>query len=137
MAQSTATRLSLDDVRASVKRIQVQGEKLVGRLSKDARAFVARAPVVSLDDARRRATKAVRDLDEQRSRVRRMLFEQVDTLVGTIRKAVGAASAADLTALTRRVSHLEHHPVEAKEIARLVERVAELERRIERLTKAA
>lgn len=137
MSQSTATRLSLDEVRASVKRMQAQGEKMVVQLRKDASAIVARAQVVSLEDARHRATQAVRNLDAQGTKLGKILLEQLESLVTAARTMLGAASAADLTALTRRVSHLEHHPAEAKEIARLLERVAQLERRIESLTKAA
>jgi hypothetical protein len=137
MAQSTASRLSLDEVRASVKRMQTQGEKLVGRFGKDARAFVARAQVVSLEDARKRATKVVREIDDQRTRLGKMLIEQVEALLAQARKAVGIAGLAELAALAKRVSHVEHHQADPKEIARLHERLAELERRVERLTKAA
>ena len=69
MAESKA-RLSLKDVRASVKRMQTEGERLVTRLRRDARAFATRSrrETVSnlLSDARRlqvdlrkRAEKAI------------------------------------------------------------------------------
>src|SRR5262249_45912300 len=45
MADSLAARLSLDDVRASVKRAQTEGRKLVTRLRKDATAMVNRRPL--------------------------------------------------------------------------------------------
>ena len=78
MAESKA-RITLKDVRASVRRMQTEGEKLVTRLRRDARAFATRSrreTVSSLvNDARRlqadlrkRAEKAIEELDAQRAR---------------------------------------------------------------------
>src|SRR3989442_13034884 len=79
MAESKA-RITLKDVRASVKRMQTEGEKLVTRLRRDARAFATRSrrETVSslLSDARRlqadlrkRAERAIEGLDTQRTRI--------------------------------------------------------------------
>src|SRR5262245_49671019 len=43
MAAQAGARLSLQDIRASVKRMQSEGEKLVTRLRKDARALATRS----------------------------------------------------------------------------------------------
>ena len=44
MAEATArtARISLKDVRASVKRMQTEGERLVGRIRRDAQSLISR-----------------------------------------------------------------------------------------------
>jgi polyhydroxyalkanoate synthesis regulator phasin len=121
MADTLAARLSLDDVRASVKRmqtrVQTEGRKLVTQLRKDANALAKRRPLDLVEDARKRATKAVRDLQAQRGRVQAFL---VDSLSELAEQAVTRAGLA-----------------RAKEVSELKRRVNDLERRIERVTKAA
>jgi ubiquinone biosynthesis protein UbiJ len=111
------TALSLDDVRASVKRVQTEGHKLVSRLRKDAAALVSRPPVDVLADARKRATKAVHELDAQRQRVRTLLLDRLTGLIDEAVARAGLAKAHDVSDLKRRVH--------------------DLERRIERVTRAA
>ncbi len=117
MAESLAARLSLDDVRSSVKRMQTEGRKLVTRLRKDATAFVNRRPLDVLADARKRATKAVQDLEAQRQRVGSLVLERLTSLTDEAVARAGLAKAQELSDLKRRVH--------------------DLERRIERVTKAA
>jgi hypothetical protein len=117
MAETLAARLSLDDVRASVKRVRTEGRKLVTRLRKDATALAKRRPLDIVEDARKRATKAVQDLQTQRARVSALV---VDSLSGLAEQAVARAGLA-----------------RAKEVSDLKRRVNELERRVERVTKAA
>ena len=99
------TALSLDDVRASVKRVQTEGHKLVSRLRKDAAALVSRP------------TKAVQELDAQRQRVRTLLLDRLTGLIDEAVARAGLAKAHDVSDLKRRVH--------------------DLERRIERVTRAA
>ena len=62
--------MSLDDVRASVKRIRPKAESSSTASAKDATALVAPRSEGSLvDDARKRATEAAAELDAQRERV--------------------------------------------------------------------
>ena len=117
MADTLAARLSLDDVRASVKRVQTEGRKFVSQLRKDASALAKRRPLDLVEDARKRATKAVREFQTQRERVRALVVESLSGL---------AEQAASRAGLAR-----------AKEVSELKRRVNELERRIERVTKAA
>ena len=117
MADTLAARLSLDDVRASMKRVQTEGRKLVTQLRKDASALAKRRPLELVDDARKRATKAVRDLQAQSERVQALV---VDSISGFADQAVSRAGLA-----------------RAKEVSELKRRVHELERRVERVTKAA
>jgi ubiquinone biosynthesis protein UbiJ len=117
MAESFAARLSLDEIRTSVKRMQTEGRKLVTRLRKDATALVNRRPLDVLADARKRATKAVQELDAQRHRVRTLVFERLASLTDEAVARAGLAKAQDVSELKRRVH--------------------DLERRIERVTKAA
>jgi hypothetical protein len=117
MAESLTARLSLDEVRASVKRVQTEGRKLVTRLRKDATALVNRRPLDVLADARKRATKAVQELEAQRQRVRTLVLERLSSLTDQAVTRAGLAKAQDVSELKRRVH--------------------DLERRIERVTKAA
>src|SRR5438309_11415201 len=100
MAESKA-RITLKDVRASVKRMQTEGEKLVTRLRRDARAFAMRSrrETVSslLSDARRlqtdlrkRAEKAIEELDAQRARLLAALEERVTGVVWPVVKGLNA-----------------------------------------------
>jgi hypothetical protein len=117
MPETLTARLSLDEVRASVKRAQTEGRKLVTRLRKDATALVNRRPLDVLADARKRATKAVQELDAQRQRVSTLVLERLAKLTDEAVARAGLAKAQDVSDLKRRVH--------------------DLERRIERVTKAA
>ena len=107
MADSLAARLSLDDVRASVKRAQTEGRKLVTRLRKDATAMVNRPPLDVLSDARKRANKAVEQLDAQQRRLRTVVIDRITGLAGQAASRVGLASAQDVADLKRRLGDLE------------------------------
>ena len=111
MADNVTSRISLDDVRASVQRIRDQGEKLVDRIRSDAKDLIAKAPkVVSLDEARKRldearqraedAVKAVRDLRSRRDEI-------VGDFVSRTIKALGLAKTEQVTALETRLAELE------------------------------
>jgi ubiquinone biosynthesis protein UbiJ len=115
MAESITARLSLDDVRASVKRARKEGERFVNRLRKDTRELLKKSPRELVADARKRVEGLAKDLDEQRATLVKNATTQLTRLADELRKRVGAASAHDVDALTRRV--------------------AELERRLEHLTK--
>ncbi len=117
MADSITARLSLDEVRASVKRVQTEGRKLVTQLRKDASALANRRPLDLLADARKRARKAAADLDAERQRVSKVVLERLAGLADEAIARAGLAKAQDMSDLKRRVH--------------------ELERRIERVTKAA
>ena len=119
MADNITSRISLEDVRASVQRIRDQGEKLVDRIRTDAKDLLANAPkVVSIDEARKRLDEA-RQRAEDAVNVVRDLRSRRDEIVGDVItraiKALGLAKA-------EQVTHLET-------------RLAELERRIEKLAK--
>ena len=117
MAEPKA-RITLKDVRASVKRMQTEGEKLVTRLRRDARAFATRSrrETVSslLSDARRlqtdlrkRAEKAIEELDAQRARFLATLEERVTGVVETVVKTLNVATHRELENLRKRVADLE------------------------------
>src|SRR5262245_59397625 len=86
----TATKpaLTLAGVRASLGRIQTEGERMAVRLRRDAEAFVARS--------RGELLKEVRDIE------RRLL------------KALHAATQEQVTRLERRIGHLERTITELK-----------------------
>jgi hypothetical protein len=117
MAESKAG-ITLKDVRASVRRMQTEGEKLVTRLRRDARAFAMRSrrETVSslLSDARRlqtdlrkRAEKAIEELDAQRARFLATLEERVTGVVETVVKTLNVATHRELENLRKRVADLE------------------------------
>ena len=118
MAESTS-RLSLDEVRASVNRIRNEGERLVGRIRHDALALVdagRHRDVRKLQkELRERAEEAAKDIRTQRTR-----------LVGVVEELL--ARLADIITSTLKV-------VRQEELAAIGRRLAEIERRLEKLTK--
>lgn len=116
-AENLVARLSLDDVRASVKRVQTEGRKFVTRLRKDATSIVNRRPLDVVDDARKRAAKAVQELEAQRRRIGSLVLDRLSGIAEQAVTVAGLAKAQDVSDLKRRLG--------------------ELERRIERVTKAA
>ena len=128
MAQTTAARLPLfEDVRQSVKRMQAEGERLVGRIRHDARSLFGerngKGTVTSaLTDVRKlrvdvqaRAQQALKEIGSRRERVVATVEEQL----------------ARLTELTVKRLRLATH----EELQTAVKRIADLERRIESLAK--
>src|SRR5438093_9110545 len=126
--EETQTRLlSLNDVRASVRRLQRLGKRLVGQLRHDARRLVERSgkPVVdqvlALVDVRKlsadvqgRAERAVKDMETRRVRLLKALQGQLERLTDPV--------VQELKAATRQVEELKR-------------RVAQVERRLETLAK--
>jgi len=112
------SRLGLNEVRASVKRMQAEGEKLVARIRRDAKTFAARSRQESLDgllkdarrvqhDVRRRVESALKELDEQRTRILSSLEEQVSKLIEGVIARLNVAKQADVEALRGRIAELE------------------------------
>jgi len=126
--EETQTRLlSLNDVRASVRRLQRLGKRLVGQLRDDARRLVERSgkPVVDqvlalVDvgklraDVQGRAERAVKDLDARRVRLLTALQGQLKHLTDPV--------VQELKAATRQVAELKR-------------RIAQAERRLEALAR--
>ncbi len=126
--EETQTRLlSLNDVRASVRRLQRLGKRLVGQLRDDARRLVERSgkPVVDqvlalVDvgklraDVQGRAERAVKDLDARRVRLLTALQGQLEHLTDPV--------VQELKAATRQVAELKR-------------RIAQAERRLEALAR--
>jgi len=126
--EETQTRLlSLNDVRASVRRLQRLGKRLVGQLRDDARRLVERSgkPVVDqvlalVDvgklraDVQGRAERAVKDLDARRVRLLTALQGQLEHLTDPV--------VQELKAATHQVAELKR-------------RIAQAERRLEALAR--
>jgi hypothetical protein len=117
MADAKA-RISFRDVRASMKRMQSEGERLVTRIRKDAQALAARSrrETVSslLGDARKfqnelrdRAERAIKDLEARRGRILASLEEQATRLVERVVKRLNVASQEELLDLRKRVAEVE------------------------------
>lgn len=107
MAESIATRLSLDEVRASVKRMQVEGERIVGRIREDAGALVRARPLDTLADVRRRAAEAVREIEARRTQIRSTVLAQLTAIADDLLTRVGVAKVEKVDDLARRVAELE------------------------------
>ncbi len=119
MADNISSRLTLDEVRASVQRIRDQGGKLVERLRTDAKDLIANAPkVVSIDEARKRLEEA-RQRAEDAVKVVRDLRARRDEIVTNL-----VSRAIDLLGLAK----VEH-------VTKLETRLAEIERRLEAVAK--
>ncbi len=126
--EETQTRLlSLIDVRASVRRLQRLGKRLVGQLRDDARRLVERSGKAVVDqvlalvdvgklraDVQGRAERAVKDLDARRVRLLMALQGQLEHLTDPV--------VQELKAATRQVAELKR-------------RIAQAERRLEALAK--
>jgi polyhydroxyalkanoate synthesis regulator phasin len=115
---TTKPGLSLRQVRVSMKRMQTEGERLVGRIRRDAQALAARSrreTVTGLlrdarklqDDLRRRAERAIEDIDGRRARVVAMLEEQGSKLVEAVVKRLNVATREDVQALGKRLHEIE------------------------------
>jgi len=127
MEETQIRLLSLNDVRASVRRLQRRGKRLVGQLRDDARRLVERSskPVVDqvlalVDvgklraDVQGRAERAVKDLDARRVRLLTALQGQLEHLTDPV--------VQELKAATRQVAELKR-------------RIEQAERRLEALAK--
>jgi predicted nucleic acid-binding Zn-ribbon protein len=123
-ANSVATRLSFSEVRDSMKRMQDEGEKLVGRLRRDARDLVERRPTVpnAVDAVRKQAEQVARDLESRRDELVRVLRQRVRSLTELIARTLGVAESEEVAELSREVTGLSL-------------RIAELERRVQVLGK--
>jgi polyhydroxyalkanoate synthesis regulator phasin len=117
MAESKA-RLSLKDVRASVKRMQTEGERLVTRLRRDARAFATRSRRETVSnllsdarklqvDLRKRAERAIEELEATRTRILATLEDRVSTVVEAFVKTLNVATRRELADLRKRVAEIE------------------------------
>ena len=129
MAQTTASRLPLfEDVRQSVKRMQAEGERLVGRLRHDARTFF-----VAQRNGRPTVTSTLTDVSKLRADVRQRA-ERALKEIGSRRERVVATVEEQLSRLTeltvKRLRLATHEEIEGA-----VKRIADLERRIETLAK--
>lgn len=114
----TKSRLALQEVRASVKRMQIEGERLMNRIRHDAQALAQRGRKQTLnglltdarklqDDLRKRAERTLKDLDERRAGIVASLDEQVTRLAEAVVKRLNVARQDDLAELRSRVNELE------------------------------
>ena len=140
------SRLSLPDVRAAVKRVQTEGERLVGRLLRDTEALVARSrrQVVSelvrttrrvQADVRERAERVLHELDTRRAQISATLENQVGGLVETFTRRLNYASRAEVQDLQKRFAGLEQRVDSLAKVRNVPTRdeVADLRRRIAEL----
>ena len=120
MAEASArtARISMKDVRASVRRVQSEGERIVGRLRRDAQSLISRTQRDGVSDLladalkfeqtiRKRAEKAIEELEERRVRIMASFEEQAGRLVETVVKGLNLVTESEVRELRRRVAHLE------------------------------
>ncbi len=118
MAEAKATRLSLKEVQASMKRMRTEGERLVGRIRRDAGALAARSRRETMNgfltDARRlqtelrkRAEQALRDIEASRARILSSIEEQAGRLVERVVKGLNVVTHEDVADIRARLAALE------------------------------
>jgi hypothetical protein len=101
----------LEEVRQSVKRIQAEGERFVGRLRQDARAIVERNRPEVLqqlgEDVRKRAQRALGDIQSQRTRVIRLLEDLGTRLRENVVRALQVPDFDQFDEVCRRLGEAE------------------------------
>jgi len=113
MAESVVG-ISIKDVRDSVKRMQTEGERLVGRLRQEARAITSRQRVTDVvADVRKLRTtvreRAERVLEQVRtSDAAKTLREQATRVAETVVERLGLATKDDFAELNKRLVEIEH-----------------------------
>jgi len=119
MAEAKA-RISMQDVRASVKRMQTEGEKLVGRIRKDAGALANRTRRETMGailsdarklqaDLRKRAEQTLKELEARRDRILATIEDQAARIVERVIKGLNVVPQTDLDELRTRLADLERH----------------------------
>jgi methyl-accepting chemotaxis protein len=109
----TVAGISIKDVQASVKRIQDEGERLVGRLRKEARAITQRPRVSEVVADVRKLRVTVRERAEQAleqvrtSSAATTLREQVTRVAETVIQRLGLATKDDVAELSKRLVEIE------------------------------
>ena len=109
----TVAGISIQDVRASVRRMQDEGERLVGRLRKEARAIVTRPRVSEVvADVRKLRTNARERAEQVLQQVRNStsaatLREQASRLVESVIARLGLATKEDLQEINKRLVAIE------------------------------
>jgi len=125
---SAKSRLSFEEVRESVKRVQHEGERLVGRIRRDARSLVERGPRATVreaiadvgrfrTDVRARAASAIKDLDAQRARVSEAVDALRERVLTGMVQRLNVVPRSEFDNLSRRVDRLEHEAASRKEQA--------------------
>lgn len=106
MAKSNSL-ISLDEVRSSLKRMQAEGERIVGR----AREFVERGSRTDVqklrEDLRQRADQALKQLQEQRTRLTGRVEDVVARLTELVLSALRVVRADQLAEINRRLTAIE------------------------------
>ena len=126
MAQRETRLAFVRDIRISAKRLQRGGERLVERFRHDAQRLMERTPAVDSllaaasmgalrANARKRAERAVREMEARRTRLVAALQEQLDRLADLIARGLHVAPHAEVDDLKRRVSRIEHSLHELRE----------------------
>ena len=108
-----ATTISSNVLEEFSARVQTEGRKLAGRVRDDITALIGRNPQVVLDDVRKRATAAAKELDAQRERLSALLAP-LGKLASQVITRSGIASANEVADLKRRVEELERRSSRSK-----------------------
>jgi len=95
------------------ERVQTEGRKLAGRVRDDVTAFVTRNPRTVLDDVRKRAAAATKEIEAQRERLNAVLAP-LGRVASEVMARTGIASADEVADLKRRVEELERRAARSK-----------------------
>jgi uncharacterized protein with PIN domain len=106
------------DVRASIKRMRSEGERLLNRVRKDASKLASRSGRETVDslltdvrrlrtDARKQVESLLKDIDARRTRLQKSIEKQAVQVVDQIGKRLNVARRDELDLVHRRLIDLE------------------------------
>jgi poly(hydroxyalkanoate) granule-associated protein len=111
-------RARLRQVQSTLKRVQTEGERVVGRIRKDAGDILSKDRKRAVQDLftqaqklrtdlQKRAERAVRDLEERGQRIVTAIEKQAEKSVEPIVRGLNLPTRDELEKLKKRIAHLE------------------------------
>ena len=111
-------RARLEQVQVTLKRVQAEGERVVGRIRKDAGELLSKNRQKAVQDLlaqaqklrgdlQKRAERAVKDLEERGQRIVAVIEKQAEKGVEPIIRGLNLPTRDEMDKLKKRVSQLE------------------------------
>jgi poly(hydroxyalkanoate) granule-associated protein len=108
----------LEQVQGTLKRVQAEGERVVGRIRKDAGELLSKDRQKAVKDLlaqaqklrgdiQKRAERAVKDLDERRQQIIAAIEKQAEKSVEPIVRSLNIPTRDEVEKLKKRIAHLE------------------------------
>ncbi len=111
-------RARLEQVQGTIKRVQAEGERVVGQIRKDAGTLLSKNRQKAVQDLlaqaqkirsdiQKRAERAMKDLDEQRQRILALIEKQAEKSVEPIVRGLNLSTRDEVEKLKKRLTQLE------------------------------